>query len=52
MEEQTVKKDTTILVRTTTEEKRAAFQVAKEEGKTVSEIVRGLLKNVKPANQA
>jgi len=52
MENQAVKKDTTILVRTTTEEKRAAFQAAKREGKSVSEIVRDLLKNVKPATQA
>ena len=50
---QEVRKDATVHLRLTSEEKQAAFQAAKQAGKPVSELVRDLLKNVKPTtNQA
>ena len=52
MDHQIIRKDAIVNLRLTSEEKQAAFQVAKQEGKTVSEIVRDLLKNVKANNQA
>ena len=51
-QQQEIRKDAIVNLRLTSEEERAAFQVAKQEGKTVSEIVRDLLKNVKATNQA
>ena len=52
MNQEVIRKDAIVNLRLTSEEKRTAFQVAKQEGKTVSEIVRDLLKNVKTTNQA
>ena len=52
MNQEVIRKDATVHLRLTSEEKQAAFQAAKQAGKPVSELVRDLLKNVKPTNQA
>jgi hypothetical protein len=52
MNQEIIRKDALINIRITAEEKRAAHMAAKQAGKPVSELVRDLLKNVKPANQA
>ena len=52
MNQQPEKKDQVINLRLPEAEKRAAFRVAKEEGKTVSEVIRDLLKTVQTTNQA
>jgi len=52
MNQEPIRKDAIVNLRLTSEEKQAAFQAAKQAGKPVSEIIRDLLKNVKPSNQA
>jgi uncharacterized protein (DUF1778 family) len=52
MNQEPIRKDALMNLRLTSEEKQAAFKAAKAAGKPVSELVRDLLKNVQPSNQA